>query len=123
MTDRPGLHWGNFDSLRVVTPAHTVVVLAKVERQVHGWDGADRLMEYLHHARIVTLVNDGVEFEQVGHRIHLELSAPDRILCHVVAVLLDCLVVFDEGYELVLVLQNILYSPLAVTDMLSLVAL
>ena len=123
MTDRPGLHWGNFNSLRVVTSAYAVVVLAKMEGHVDGRDRADRLVEYLHHARVVTLVDDGIEFEKVGHRIHLELSAPDRILRHIITVFLDRFVVFDEGYKVILVLKNILYSPLTVTDMLSLVAL
>ena len=60
-------------------------------------------MKTLNHIWMVDLVNNHIELVSISKRIHLELITPNSILFHVLAVLVNCLIILDKRDEIVLV--------------------
>ena len=56
---------------------------------------------------MVDLVNNHIELVSISKRIHLKLITPNSILFHVLAILVNCLIILDKRDEIVLVQPDI----------------
>ena len=110
------------DVARVINASDTVIVLSQVEANVYSWTRPDGLVEHLSHARMIDLVHNNIKFETSCQSIHLQLPTPDTVLNHVVAILVNCLIILDKRRIHVLVSPYIVNSFNPVPHMLTLVS-
>jgi hypothetical protein len=97
-------------------------MLTQVITKVQSRHTSQGFEEGLGHGGIVDLINHHVESIGMSQGIHLQLPTPHPILLHVVAVLLNGLVVLNERHIQVLVLSDIVHGSLSEDHVLGLIA-
>lgn len=108
MANRILFDWTDTPVPLIIGPPHRIIMLLQMVTQMNSGHTSHGRMKTLNHIRVIDLVYNNIDFVAVGQSVHFELVTPDPVFFHVIAVLVDSFIIFNEWDVHVFVRPNVI---------------